>query len=183
LGLSLGEILLSIQHLGKANYTYTIEQERMLSQNPKALAIFDLLVSGYSKVKIQSKWNVSDKSIELAFQKLEKVSLLKIARNGNIVLKNHGEPQWIPNGPLSFKYRKQMIRELITDQSLNEAQFFIHDYLEEDVHLISDKINELRNLLLKANAKAQRSEKRKISYGSFFMFKEHEWNIRDLIAL
>jgi transcriptional regulator with XRE-family HTH domain len=177
LGVSLSQLFLEIE--GSASkYVYSLTQEKMLVDNPRVLALFDLLVSGETTHSIQRKYSLSPKEMFPMLLKLDRVGLIELHEHNKIKLKRHGEPQWIVGGPLSKKYRKRMIDSFLGDHPKTEVSFHIHDYLPEDVILLRGKFRELENLMHACNARAKMQTEEKISYGSYLCLRSFAWDLR-----
>ena len=179
-GISLSELFLEIEG-GALRYSYTIEQEKMLAANPRALALFDLLVSGHTIEYSKKQYGLSDLEIVPMLVKLDRVNLIELHPKNHIRLKQKGEPQWIVDGPLSLKYRKRMIETFLGEHPKRETTFYIHDYLPEDLILLKGKISELERLMETCNSRASAREDSTKSYGVYLSIKPFEWNIRDVL--
>jgi transcriptional regulator with XRE-family HTH domain len=177
LEMPLSELFLESENRAHSRYSYTVEQENMLVQHPQALALFDLLVSGKSLGAIKRKYQLPEALVSALLLKLGRVKLVRVLANNKAVLMQQGEPQWIPGGPLSQKYRKTMIASLLGEHAKEETTFLIHDYLPEDAALIQTRIKELEKLMNLCNAKSGSSGSA-ASYGVYVKFKKFEWDLR-----
>lgn len=178
LGVHLSELLEEVEGRGAARFTYTLEQERMLVQNPQALALFDLLVSGKALASIKRKYNLGDAELTSILLKLDRAKLIELGANNRIKLLRQGEPQWNVGGPLSQKYRRTMIAALLGEHEKSETVFLIHDYFPEDAALIQTRIKDLEKLMNVCNSRV-RGANATTSYGAYMTFKKFEWDIRD----
>ena len=177
LGVSLSQLLLEVEGGGSV-YTYTIKQEKELVANPKALALFDLLVSGESISSIQHKFRLNDLTVSSLLLFLDRIALIDLYPKNKFKLKQQGEPQWIVGGPLSQTYRKKMIDSLLGYHDKQDTSFFIHSYLPEDMVLLKGKLKEFENLLLSCNARGIHRPEDTVSYGFYRCFKPFEWSLR-----
>ncbi len=177
LEIPLSELFLESENRASSRYLYTVEQENMLVQNPQALALFDLLVSGKSLAFIKRKYQLPDVLVSSLLLKLDRVKLIKLLPGSKPDLLQKGEPQWIAGGPLSKKYRKAMIASLLGEHLKEETTFLMHDYLPEDAALIQARIRELEKLMNLCNAKSGGSSTA-VPFGAYVVFKKFEWDLR-----
>src|SRR5438128_534197 len=91
LGVSLSQLFLELEGKTPA-YTYTLPQEKTLVAHPKALALFDLLVSGETAVSIQKRYSLSERELSSMLLKLDKVGLLELHPSNKVKLVRRGEP-------------------------------------------------------------------------------------------
>lgn len=181
LGLTLSDIFLEVENQSNSRFSYTLEQERLLVQNPQALALFDLLISGKSLVQIKRKYNLNESLLNSLLLKLDRVGLIELHAENRIKFPRKGEPQWIVDGPLSQKYRKTMIQSLLGYHEKTETTFLIHDYLPEDVLLIQARIRELERLMEACNLRSA-GHLAATSYGTYIAFKKFEWDLRTSLS-
>ena len=181
LGVPLSELIADVENRASARYTYTLEQERMLVQNPKALGLFDLLVSGKTLASIKTKYLLSESVATALLLKLDRAKLIQLGVQNKIKLVKAGEPQWIAGGPLSQTFRKTMISSFLGEHSKPETVFLIHDYLPEDAALIQARLKDLEKLMAVCNARSH-TLGATASYGVYMTFKKFEWDLRDSLA-
>lgn len=179
-GISLSSLFLESER-GSISYMYTPEQEQMFIKYPKVLALFDLLVSGESVPSVQKKYSLAKEELFAMLLKLDRVGLLQLHENNKIKLTQTGEPQWIPGGLLSRKYRTKMIEGLLGEHEKSETTFFIHNYTPEDAMQLKVRLKELEEMMLSYNLKGNLNKENSKSYGVYFRFKEFEWDLRELL--
>lgn len=179
-GLSLGQLFLELEG-GASKYIYTLEQEQMLVNNPKVLAVFDLLTGGDKIEAIKERYSLKEAEFFNILMKLDRAGLVELHPKNKIKLKQRGEPQWIVDGPLSRKYRKKMIESFLGDHPKELIKFYIHDYLPEDVILLKGKLRELENLMETCNARGRARVEATRSFGSYLALKEFEWDVRQVL--
>lgn len=179
LGCSFSELILSAEDHTLESYTYTLEQEKVLSQEPKLLAFLDLLISGKSVAAISSRYNLSSEHVTKMILKLDKIGLLEAHPKERVKLLIHGEPQWIRGGPLSKKFRSVMIEDFLGHHEKEGVHFFAHDYLPHDIQTIEGKIRDIKEFLVAANHRAVMSRKEAVSSAFYLKFGKYEWNLRD----
>lgn len=177
LGITLSQLLLEVEG-GEATYTYTLAQEKALVANPRALALFDLLIGGETIPLVQRRYKLTDHSISVLLLFLDRIGLIELFPKNKFKLVQKGEPQWISGGPLSQTYRKKMIDGLLGIHDKKDSTFYIHSYLPDDLVLLKGKLKEIDNLLLACNARAIHRPEETISYGFYRCFKPFEWNLR-----
>lgn len=179
-GVSLSQLFLEVE-AGAGSYSYSLEQERLLAQNPRILALFDLLIGGDSVKSLQRKFSIPEAELTSMLLKLDRADLIELHEGNRVKIKQPGEPQWIAGGPLSQKYRPQMIEAFLGDHPKNEISFYIHDYLPEDIVLLRGKLKELESLLLTCNVRAGMQHERAESFGVYLCLKKFEWNLREIL--
>lgn len=179
LGCPLSELILSAEDQGLESYTYTLEQEKILAQEPKLLAFLDLLISGKSVQAIRSRYGLSPDIVTKMLLKLDKIGLIEVHPKERVKLLLHGEPQWIKGGPLSKKFREVMIQDFLGHHEKEGSHFFVHDYLPQDITTIESKIREIKDFLIAANHRAVMSKKDSVSSAFYLKFGKYEWNLRD----
>lgn len=179
-GISLSELFLEAER-GSTHYTYSVEQESLFIKHPKVLALFDHLVSGDSVTSIQKKYLISKDEMFSMLLKLDRSGLIQLYENNKIKLVHSGEPQWIPGGQLSQKYRKQMIESLLKDHEKADTIFLIHNYSAEDAMQLRIKFKELQEMMLSFNLKGNSNKDNTKSYGVYMTLKEFEWDLRNLL--
>lgn len=180
LGIQLSELFHELETGSAARYTYTADQEKMLIQNPQALALFDLLVSGKTLAAIKRRYPLKDSVLTSLLLKLDRAGLIELGAENKVKLVREGEPQWIAGGPLSQKYRRPMIEKLLGDHAKSETVFLIQDYSIEDAALIEARIKDLEKLMHVCNARSSTASQA-VSYGAYFTFKKFEWDLRNLL--
>jgi transcriptional regulator with XRE-family HTH domain len=181
LGLKISEILAVADSSGVKTFSYTIAQEEILAADPKLLALFDLLIGGVPLKQIKKKYEMDEKLLTSLLLKLDKMGLIELHANNKIKLVQMGEPLWNESGPLSKKFRAQMIQEFLGNHEKKTTSFMIHDYFPEDAESIKNKIKELESFMMSANKKASFHTKESKSFGSYFSFKEYEWDLRGVL--
>lgn len=182
LGVPLSELFQEMESREGGRYHYTLEQERMLIQNPQALALFDLLVSGKSLAAIKRKYPIKDTVLTSLLLKLDKEELIELGTENKIKLVKKGEPQWIPGGPLAQKYRRSMIESFLGDHPKSETVFLIHDYSPEDAALIMSRMKDLEKLMNVCNERSALAGST-ASYGVYLAFKKFEWDLRNSLLM
>jgi len=121
-------------------FVYSIEHEKAFIQHQGLLAFFDLLIRGKTPTQIAKKFKLTKKSMIFYLSNLDKLKLIEWLPNNKAKILIQGEPNWIPKGPLSQKFRKEVITEF-TNIYLNDRK-----NLKLGVYALStstcDKINE-----------------------------------------
>lgn len=181
MGLKLSEIFALTDSYSAKTFSYTLAQEEALAAEPKLLALFDLLIGGVTLNQIKKRYNIDEKSLTSLLLKLDKLRLIELHANNKIKLVKAGEPLWNESGPLSKKFRSQMIHEFLGSHEKKSTSFMIHDYYPEDAEQIKNKIKELEVFMMSANKKASFNNKEARSFGSYFSFKEYEWDLRAVL--
>lgn len=153
LGLSLSEISLMADGTKRNNFTYTQSQEELFSEYNGTLAFFDLLLKGKSPLQIRRQHKLNEKSVSYYLSKLDRVKLIEWLPNNKARLLVSGEPTWLKNGPLSKKFRKQIINAHLLNYSDNREHLKIGIY-----SLSSDSLLKLQSLILEITEKVRTLE-------------------------
>lgn len=126
-------------------FTYTKEQEDVFCQVEGLLAFFDQLLKKRSPKQIAKNYKLTDKSLNFYLSKLDKLKLIEWRTDNNAKLLVSGEPSWINNGPLSQKFRKQIMTEHIQLYLNNRdnLKIAIYDLSPDSYKKINDKYQEL----------------------------------------
>lgn len=178
LGTSMSQLFLEFES-GVAEYSYSLEQEQMLANNPRVLALFDLLVSGESIASIRRTYKLNEAELWALLLKLDRFGLIELHAGNKVKLKRKGEPTWLPDGPLTTMYRKKMIEAFLGQHAKPASTFFIHSYLPEDVALLKGKLKELENLMRTCNARGILRPDKTESHGAYLCFNPFEWSLRE----
>jgi DNA-binding Xre family transcriptional regulator len=178
LSINISEIISLASENSLKTFYYTQAQEEALAHEPKLLALFDLLIGGFTLTRIKKKYKIDDKMLTALLLKLDRIKLIELGANNKVKLLVEGEPAWNPTGALAKKFRMQMITEFLGTHDRGQSKFFIHDYLSADVEQIKKKVNELEQYMLHSNSRARLNPLEATSYGSYLQIKEYEWNVR-----
>lgn len=180
LGVSLGELFTSIES-DKNSYEYTLKQEQYLAKHPVHLALYDQLVRGRSVKQIIKKFGINEVQISSLLLMLDKIQLIELHENYKVKLLKSGEPKWRKDGPLSKRYKKEILDSFLSKLTKDNSSFYMHEYLQQDVAIIHSKVEEIKKFLVLANKRATRSKKDKISYGVYIALREFDWDLTDLL--
>ncbi|MDD4973466.1 MAG: helix-turn-helix transcriptional regulator [Bacteriovorax sp.] len=109
LGLRLSEVAMMFEGALANKFTYTLKQEQLFVSIEGLLAFFDQLLKGRSPSQIARTYSLTEKSVVFYLSHLDKSGLIEwLPKNKARVLVT-GEPSWIKGGPLSQKFRRQII--------------------------------------------------------------------------
>lgn len=180
LGLSLGELFTSIENK-KNTFEYTLKQENYLAKNPDLLAFFDQLIRGKSVKQIKNQFSINEHKLSSILLGLDRIKLIELHENNKVKLLKSGEPSWKKDGPLSKRFRTQITNDFLGRLSSNESSFFMHEYLKEDMNTIKSKFEELKKHLVLVNKRASKSDKEKISIGTYLAFKKFDWDLKEYL--
>lgn len=127
------------------NFTYTKNQEEIFINTEGLLAFFDQLLKDKLPSQIAKNFQLTDKSLNFYLSKLDKMKLIEWLPNNKSKLLVNGEPSWILGGPLSQKFRKQIIENHIEHYINNRDQLKIAIYAlsPESYKKINDKYQEI----------------------------------------
>jgi transcriptional regulator with XRE-family HTH domain len=176
LGISLGQALVSIQNTTDT-FQYSHEQESFFAKNPNYLAFFDNLLRGRSVKQIQKKFSLNNMSTDKYLIKLDKLKLIELHPNNKVKLLQIGEPVWTSNGPLTRAFRKNIMDDFIATKSSLLDKFYLYEFSDEDLRLISIKLEELLQLTSRANNRAAANNIKNKAYGLNISLKEFNWSL------
>lgn len=180
LGVSLGEFFSNLEN-DKNCFEYTLKQEQFLVKNPASLAFFDQLVRGRSVKQIKNQFKIKENDINFILLSLDRIKLIELHQDNKVKLLNKGEPRWRKSGPLAKRFKAEIIESFLNGVSDKEATFYLHEYLWQDKDLIKKKIEDLKQFLVLANKKANRSNEAKVSYGTYIASNKFDWKLTDLL--
>ena len=181
LGLAMSEVIASSEQNHKAQFNYTLEQERFLSQHPEMLAFFDLLNRGSGSAQIQRKHGLSQKGLEKTLANLDKIGLIEWLPKNKVRLKVQGEPVWRENGPLAQTFGGHIISDFLKSMEKRNVKFMLHDYSPEDFLTIQVKMSDLIDFATKANRRSQFHPDKSKSYGLYIALQGYNWCIEDYL--
>ena len=119
LGVKLSDLAMLAEGDLAQKFTYTLEQEDAFVSTEGLLAFFDQLLNGKTVSQIVRSFKLSEKSTSFYLAKLNKLKLIEWLPNNKVKIIVSGEPSWISGGPLSQKFRKQIINEHIQNHLNN----------------------------------------------------------------
>jgi hypothetical protein len=178
-GLSLDALELLMNSLGldwadlaapgadERGFQYTREQEELLAREPRALAAFDRILR-------EPRPRLTDRRISRA---LEEVGLIERLADGDRVrARVRGEPRWIPDGPLSRRYKRQAIDSFLERCPAPDLTLGLHRIVAEDWRRAQVMADELRNFVRTAESRARLSGARERSYGVLLGLSPFAWD-------
>ncbi len=128
LDIKLSELSILAEGKSKSKFTYTIEQELAFASIEGLLAFFDQLLSGKKIESILKANKLTNKSLNFYLSKLDKINLIEWYPKNKIKILVTGEPSWIEDGPLSKKFRKEIVSEFIKNNLNSREQLRIGVY-------------------------------------------------------
>lgn len=145
LGVKLSELAMLAEGDMASKFTYTNEQETAFANTEGLLAFFDQLLHGKTVASVTKSFKLTEKSVSYYLAKLDKLQLIEWLPNNKIKLIVSGEPSWLPGGPLSQKFRKQIIDEHIQNHLHNRdlLRIGIYSLTAESYRSINEKLQEL----------------------------------------
>ncbi len=145
LGVKLSELAMLAEGDVANKFTYTIEQEDAFVSTEGLLAFFDQLLNRKTVSHIARTFKLSEKSINFYLSRLDKLKLIEWLPNNKFKIIVSGEPSWIVGGPLSQKFRKQIINEHIQNH-LNNREMLrmgVYSLTADSNKKINEKFQEL----------------------------------------
>jgi transcriptional regulator with XRE-family HTH domain len=145
LDVKLSELALLAEGDLSNKFTYTIEQESLFVNTDGLLAFFDQLLNGKTVSHIAKSFKLTEKSLSFYLSKLDKLKLIEWLPNNKVKILVTGEPSWIVGGPLSNKFRRQIIDEHIHYylNSREQLRIGIYSLSSDSYKKINDKYQDL----------------------------------------
>lgn len=112
---------------------------------------------------------------------LDKIQLIELHEDYKVKLLKSGEPTWRKDGPLSKRFKTEILESFLGKFAKDNSSFHMHEYLKQDVPIIQSKLEEMEKFLVLANKRASRSKSDKTSYGSFIAFRKFDLGLTDLL--
>ncbi|MBC2717017.1 MAG: helix-turn-helix transcriptional regulator [Desulfobacteraceae bacterium] len=91
----------------------TLEQETVLSEKPKLLVYFYLLLNGREPGSIVKDYNVSEKESLQYLLELDRLKLIELYPDNKVRLLTQKNITWRKDGPILKRYEKQIIDEFL----------------------------------------------------------------------
>lgn len=92
----------------------TVDQEWVLSENPKLLVFFYLLLNGREPVSIVKDYDISEKESLQFLLKLDKIKLIELYPDNKVRLLTQKNITWRKNGPMRAIYEKKITEEFLS---------------------------------------------------------------------
>lgn len=128
LNLRLSEVSLLAEGEVRSSFTYSFAQEETLAREEGLLAFFDQLLKGKTPTQIARKHQLTEKSLVFYLSKLEKLKLIQWLPKNKVKILVSGEPNWNPGGPLSQKFRRQIVDEHLKNHLFDKDRLRVGVY-------------------------------------------------------
>ena len=92
----------------------TVDQEQVLSENPKLLVFFYLLLNGREPEGIVGDYDISEQEALLFLLKLDKIKLIELYPDNKVRLLTQKNINWRKNGPMRAIYEKKITEEFLS---------------------------------------------------------------------
>lgn len=111
---------------GAQTFSLTLEQERVLSNNPLLFAFFYLLLNGRTIEEVTERLGLSARAVRTFMDKLAAARLIDIEKANKVRLHARLPIAWRPDGPVRKLYERQVRAEFLQSEfsSANEALIF-----------------------------------------------------------
>lgn len=152
LDLKLSEVSLMAEGEVKSKFTYTLHQEKVLASEAGVLAFFDALLKDKSPSQVAKTYSLTERSLSHYLSTLDRIKLIQWLPKNKAKVLVSGEPVWIENGPLSQKFRKQIVEGHLSKYINDPEKLRVGIYslskgsLGKLNHLISEVIEKIRLL-------------------------------------
>jgi len=92
----------------------TVDHERTLSENPKLLIFFYLLLNGREPDSIVRDYDISEKESLQFLLRLDKIKLIELYPDNKVRLLTQKNITWRKNGPMRAMYEKKITAEFLS---------------------------------------------------------------------
>ncbi len=175
LGITLFDVVSSVEKVAPAQITYSLSQEEFLAQNPACLAFFDYLLQGHTPASIGRRFRIEKTQIERFLSQLEKISLIDWLPHNKARCKVTGEPVWRKNGPLAQRFRAEILADFCNIG--DPMPLSLYELLADDIPQISAEVSALDRSLRQAHARAQTDPDCSRSYGAIIAIRPFRWSL------
>lgn len=124
----------------------TLDQERILSENPKLLLFFYLLLNGRDTESIRKDYAISESESLQSLLRLDKLKLIELYPDNKVRLLTHRNIIWRKNGPMRALYEKRITEEFLAapfDQNEERLRFENGKLSEGSIAILIGKIDRL----------------------------------------
>lgn len=180
-GLTLSEVFAMVESYSVPKFQYTLEQEGFFAEHPDYLAFFDNLLRGYTVNRIQKKFSLSQRKVELYLAKLDKLELIDWLPQNKSKLLISGEPVWRKDGALAKKLRKEIFNSFQARDDQSNSYFFLHDYLPEDAAAIQSRIEELIQFASRADKRSKARPEDARPKGLYISCQDFRWSLDEYL--
>ena len=124
----------------------TVDQEQVLSENPKLLVFFYLLLNGREPDSIVRDYDISEKESLQFLLKLDKIKLIDLYPDNKVRLLTQKNITWRKNGPMRAIYEKNITEEFLSvpfDLSDERMRFENGKLSDGSISVMLNKIDRL----------------------------------------
>jgi transcriptional regulator with XRE-family HTH domain len=165
------------------SYTYTNEQELYLSQEPRSLAFFDLLLKYESVQLIHEKYKITKKELNIYLTNLEKQGLIERHINDRIKFCNSKNIKWREDGPLKRKFKAIALNDFAKDNFDSQNGIVKLSSLQlskKSQMFILKKIEELNTEIVQISAMEDILKLKRESFGILLGCKKWKFSLINL---
>lgn len=123
-----------------------MEQEQALSENPKRLVYFYLLLSGRDPESIITDYDVSEEESLRFLLELDRMELIELHPGNKVRLRTQKNIQWRKDGPIRSRYESLIIKEFLNapfDPQENRLRFETGKLSDASQSVMAKKIDRL----------------------------------------
>lgn len=134
----------------------TLQQEQVLADHPKALAVFYMLLNGWSSERAAKECRLSSSELIRILTRLDRINVLELLPRNRVRLLVPKDHLWRPNGPLRTRYRQEALQEFFTSTFSDPEQYLRFeigllsgagvDQLKRRIDRVTREFNELADL-------------------------------------
>lgn len=157
-------------------HEYTLDQERVFSEDPLCLSIFDQLLNGRRVKEIEKEMGLSKKQISSKLRQIEKMKLIEWLPKDRIRLLV-SEVKWREKGPLRKKFSEMAKTEFLQHDFSGQSEVFSFSILKLTPQSLNELNTKLRELLLEYSHKGESQSRMGLKQKSIGCIAAiREWN-------
>jgi transcriptional regulator with XRE-family HTH domain len=163
-------------------HEYTLEQEKLFSETPQYLAVFDQLLNGKTVKKIEKKLKLSKGQVSSSLKEIEKVGLIEWLPKDRIRILV-SDVKWRENGPLRRKFSKLAKDEFLQHDFSGKNENFSFSILKLTPKSFAELNIRIKELLTEFSQKGEVQSKMGLEQKSVGLLSAvREWNFSVLLG-
>lgn len=181
LGLSLLELATLAGAGSSREFEYSVEQEKVLAQDPSLLAYLNQLLLGASPRKIQRAFRLGERRAARILHTLERIGLLERHPEGKIRLRVQGQPRWRANGPLFRALKRRAVEDFLAGERLAAVRLGMHRVNMDDYRRLEVMLADVQDFARTAESRARSAPDQPTAIGLLVGLAPFEWKLLSTI--
>lgn len=169
-------------HKEQSIHEYTLEQERLFSENPLCLAIFDQLLNGATVRKTEKKLRLSKRQVSSSLRNIESVGLIEWLPKDHVrVLVS--DVKWRESGPLRRKFSKLAKDEFLQHNFSGKNENFAFSIIKLTPKSLAELNMRMKELVVEFSDKGESQSKMGLEQKNIgLILAVREWNFSVLLG-